>query len=220
MEKQFLVYGVPSRLTIDIAHECLSRKHRVLLTLEPDTAAPPIPAGLEDRLQYVDWNRRSAISARLVLMQAMNKQVQIDHAILVHTPIMDRTIMHDASAAYFEERLDFDLKGYLFIIKELLSYFLKQGKGGMTFLLQNPGPEVLPPMDALCMKAMEGLVESVLTYYSQEPIVLRGLTTRNTQHRQLTEQVLKIILEDSVKTRGKMVKLNQKLQFFGFGLRS
>lgn len=217
MEKTFLITGTPSKLTIDVAHECLSGKHNVLLTLEPGTEAPPIPSGLEQNLQYIEWNRRSPISARFVLLQAYNKQIDIDHAVLVFAPRSDRGVFHEANAAFFEERIDYDIKGFLFMVKELLAYFQKQKKGSMTVVIQNAGPDILPPFDALAMKSLEGLVDSLFVYYAQEAVVLRGVHARSGQNRQIAEHVLNLILEDAPKTRGKWSKYTGKTGIFNFG---
>jgi hypothetical protein len=217
MAKTFLVTGTPAKLTVDIAHECLAAKNKVLLTLEPGTEAPAIPPGLEENLQYVEWNRRSPISARFVLLQAFNQQIAIDHAIVVYNPRLDRSVFHEENAAVIEERVDFDVKGFLFMVKELLMHFQKQNSGTITFVVQNTGPDVLSPFDSLGMHGFQGMVESLFTYYSQETFSIRGVQTRLAQNRQIAEFLLNLISEDSVKTRNKWSRYTGKSGLFNFG---
>lgn len=217
MAKTFLVTGTPSKLTVDMAHECLAAKHNVMLTIEPGTEAPAIPAGLEENLHYVEWNRRSPISARFVLLQALNQGIAIDHAVVVWTPRLDRTVFHEDNAAVIEERIDYDIKGFLFMVKELLLHFQKQGSGTITFVVQNTGPDVLSPGDALSLKGLDGLVESLFTYYSREAFALRGVQTRVAQNRQVAEFVLGLVTEDTAKTRGKWNRYTGKSGIFNFG---
>jgi len=216
MQKTFLITGSPSKLTVDIAHDCLSRKQNVLLTLEPGMEAPAIPSGLEQNLQYIEWNRRSPISSRFVLLQAMNKQIEIDHAVVVYSPFGERTVLHEANAAFFEEKIDQEIKSVLFMVKELLGYFMKAKKGALSFVLQT-GAEVVHPMDALVMEGLHGMVESMFAYYSQENIALRGFVAKNAQNRQIAEFVVQMLLDDLPKTRNKMHRYGSKLNLFGFG---
>lgn len=217
MEQTFLVAGNPSKLNIDIAHEILSQKHRVLLTTEPNTESPPIPAGLESGLHYVEWNRRSPISSRFVMLQADNKQLDIDHAVILFNPSNDKTPVHELASASVEERLDFDMKGYLFLLKELVAYFLKRRKGSFTFVIQNTGPEVLPPMDALLQGSFYNLAESMFTYYQNEPLTFRGIETKLAANRQVAEFILQTVVEDQPRSRSKWIKYTGKTGLFSFG---
>jgi len=217
MEKTFLITGTPTKLTADMAHECLAKHQNVLLTVEPGSETPPVPAGLGESLQYIEWNRRSPISARFVLLQALNRQIEIDHAIIVYHPRDERTVFHEANAAFFEERIDYDLKGFLFMVKELVAYFMRQKRGSLTFVIQNTGPEVPSPFDALGMESLHGLVTSLFSWYEREPITIRGVMTKSPQNRQIAEYVLEMLSEDSPRTRGKMHKYTGKLSLFNFG---
>ena len=217
MEQSFLIAGNQSKLTSDLAQEALSLKHRVLATYEPETEGPIIPSGLEHNLHYVEWNRRSPISSRFVILQALNKEIELDHALLLFNPRQEKIMVHDLPSATIEEKIDFDAKGYLFLLKELINYFLKRRKGSITFVIQNTGPDVLPPIEAMLYGSFYNLAEAMFSCYENEPIVLRGIETKIAANRQLAEYIFQTIGEDQAKNRNKWLKYNGKTGLFSFG---
>lgn len=214
MESTILIAGNASRLNADMAHEALSKKYRVMMTTEPGADLPPIPAGLEEGLQYVEWNRRSPISARFVVLQAQNQELDIDHAVLVYSPPNEKIMAAELSSAFIEEKLDFDCKGFVFLLKELLGYFAKRQKGSITFLLNNPGPDVLPPMESILEGAFMNLGESMFAYQGQGDLVLRGIQSRSNQNRQIAEFLIQTIQENHPKNRNKWIKYTGKSGLF------
>ena len=217
MEQTFLVAGNQAKLNSDIAQEILAQKHRVLVTLDPETDGPAIPVGLESNIHYVEWNRRSPISARFVILQAMNKEINIDHAILIMTPRNIKEAIHEMASAAVEEKIDFDIKGYLFLLKEIINYFIKRKSGSITFIFQNTGADILPPMDALLQGSFYNLAESLFAFYENESFVLRGIETRLSSNRQISEFIIQLILENSSRNRGKWLKFSGKSGIFSFG---
>jgi len=217
MDSTILIAGNPSKLVSDLVHESLSKQYKILSTLDPGTEVPPIPAGLEEGLHYVEWNRRSPISARFVVLQAQNLQLDIDHALITFHPKTSGASLQDLSSAYIEEKLDFDCKGYLFLIKELMAYFSKRGKGSVSLLYHNPGPDVLPPMEAILEGAFLKLGESLFKFYEQESIVLRGIHSSFDQNRQVAEYVLQVLEENHPRNRNKWIKYTGKTGLFSFG---
>lgn len=217
MEQTFLIAGNQAKINTDIAQEILSLKHRALVTLEPEQEGPPIPAGLESNLHYVEWNRRSPISARFVILQALNKQIDIDHAVLLYTPRNVKESIHELASATVEEKVDFDVKGYLFLLKELINYFIKRRTGSITFINQNSGPDVLPPVEALLQGSFYKLAESMFSFYENESFGMRGIETRLSSNRQVAEYVVQMIIENSPRNRGKWIKYNGKNGLFSFG---
>lgn len=217
MEQTFLIAGNQAKINSDIVQEILSLKHRALVTLEPETEGPTIPAGLETNLHYVEWNRRSPISARFVILQALNKQIDIDHAVLLFSPRNLKEGIHELASATVEEKIDFDVKGYLFLLKELINYFIKRRSGSVTFIMQNTGPDVLPPIDALLQGSFYNLAESLFSYYENETFGMRGIETRLSSNRQIAEYAVQVILENSPRSRGKWLKYTGKSGIFSFG---
>ncbi len=217
MVQSFLIAGNQSKLNSDIAQEALSLKHRVLATYEPETEGPIIPSGLENNLHYVEWNRRSPISSRFVILQSINKEIELDHAIILFSPHFDKIMVHELPSAAIEEKIDFDAKGYLFLLKELVNYFLKRRRGSITFVIQNTGPDVLPPVDAMLLGSFYNLAESMFASYENESIVMRGIETKIATNRQIAEYILQTISEDQPKNRNKWLKYNGKSGLFSFG---
>jgi hypothetical protein len=217
MAQSILIAGNHTKLNSDIVQEALSLKHRVLATYDPETDGPVIPSGLEDSLSYVEWNRRSPISSRFVILQALNKQIELDHAIITFAPRQEKMMVQDLQSASIEEKLDFDAKGYLFLLKELINYFLKRRKGSITFVIQNTGPDIPPPIEAMLLGGFYHLAESMFECYENEPIVLRGIDTKIAANRQVAEYLLQTIFEDQPKNRNKWLKYNGKTGLFSFG---
>jgi hypothetical protein len=217
MEQSILIAGNQAKLISDIAQEALSQKQRVLATFEPEVDGPAIPGGLEDTLHYVEWNRRSPISSRFVILEALNKQIELDHAILVFAPRNEKIMIQDLPSSTIEEKFDFDAKGYLFLLKELINYFMKRRKGSISFVIQNTGPDILPPVEAMLLGSFYNLAESMFQLYENEPLILRGIESKIATNRQVAEYILQTIAEDLPKNRNKWLKYNGKTGLFAFG---
>lgn len=216
MNTPLLVTGKQGEFSADLVQEALNRSYLVLATHDSETGAPEVPDGIGDQLSYIPWSRRSLLSARSVVLKLDEQEDGVGHAIVVCSPEGINTPLHKTESALLEERIDATYKGYLFLLKELLSYFIRRGAGDLTLVLYDGGAEVMPPFDATFMAAMEGLAQSLFLFYESEPVVIRALRASDSETRSVAQWVLDSVFERGNKTAGRLSKYGQRGSLFPF----
>ncbi|GHV84938.1 hypothetical protein AGMMS50230_05460 [Spirochaetia bacterium] len=81
------------------------------------------------RQLVLDWNPGSPISGRTLVLSAINKMEHIDDAILVCVPPAYRKNTEDLSPADIDTLIDYHIKGWFFLVRELAAAF-KTRNGG------------------------------------------------------------------------------------------
>ena len=67
-----------------------------------------------------------------------------------------------------------DAKGYMFILRELLSFFVRQGSGKLAMVCYFPGDFTQLPLCAASSGAFRGTVDALSTLYQNENITING----------------------------------------------
>ncbi len=221
MEQSVLITGKQSAFTDDLIQEGLKRLDRLYVSFDENDTPPEIPDTFGDSLRYLPWNRRSLISSRS-LMLAADRQMEdsgegaLQRAIVVCTPEGVNGSLHDTAATVIEEKIDVAVKGYLFVIREIAATFIRRGGGDLTILWYDPGVEVLPPIDSAVYGAVDGLTRSMLTYYENEGVTIRGLSASDADSRGVAQWVLEQVIDRSDKSAGRRQKYGQKLGILPF----
>lgn len=210
MQEPVLITGKQSAFKDDLVQEALNRHLQVFATSDAEDELPEVPDSVGSGLCYVPWSRRSLLSARSMLLSVDRDSQGFSRAILVCAPEGVNTPLHQTESALIEQTVDAALKGYLFVLKELLAYFVRRGEGDLTVVWYDGGADVLPPFDAALASAMQGLVRSLLTFYEEEPVVLRGLHGSESDARAVARWVVEQILDRPGKSGGRWQKYGQR----------
>ena len=216
MNTPLLVTGKQGEFSADLVQEALNRSFRVLATHDSDSGSPEVPDGIGEQLSYTPWNRRSLLSARSVVLEMGGFDDVVQHALVVCSPEGINTPFHKTESALLEERIDSAYKGYLFLLKELISYFSRIGAGELTVIIYDGGAEVMPPFDATLMAAMQGLVKSLFLFYESEPVEIRALQASDSDSRGVAQWVLESVFDRGAKTVGRLTKYGQRGSLFPF----
>lgn len=219
MGKTFLIAGTWSAVTIELIQGALSRNDRVLAALDPDAEQPPIEPDWQKNLRYIPWNRRSPLSAKTFILEGTNAFERIDEALLVYAPEGAGRAIHESALAEIEETMDDDLKGLLFLLKELFAFFEKQKSGTLSCVFFDKGMENLPPLEAAVAGAFRALVPTLQRGYGNEGFLVRGFHAAADQPKEFAQYILGFS-ERTEKTAGRWVKYSGKTGFFSFGRKS
>ncbi len=210
MQEPVLITGKQSAFKDDLVQEVLNRRQQVFATTDPDEVTPEVPDSVGSGLVYIPWTRRSLLSARSMLLSADRDSQGFSRAVLVCAPEGINTPLHQTESALIEQSVDGALKGYLFVLKEILAYFLRRGEGDLTVIWYDGGAEVLPPFDAAIAASMQGLFRSLLAFYEEEPVVLRGLQASESDSRAVAHWVSEQIFDRGDKSAGRWQKYGQR----------
>lgn len=210
MQEPLLITGKQSAFKDDLVQEVLNRNLQVFATSDAEDELPEVPDSVGSGLCYVPWSRRSLLSARSMLLSVDRDSQGFFRAILVCAPEGINTPLHQIESALIERSVDEALKGYLFVLKELLSYFVRRGEGDLTVIWYDGGADVLPPFDAAIAAAIQGLVRSLVTFYEEEPVVIRGLYASESDSRAVARWAAEQILDKTAKSAGRTQKYGQR----------
>lgn len=217
MDGAILITGKESSFFDDMVQEALNRSGpTVVATRDPGGPLPVIPDTIGDSLRYVPWARRSLLSARSALLEADRLAGSIAHGFVLCSPEGVNSSLHQTESALIEERVDAAVKGYLFIIKELIAYMIRRGGGDVTIIQYDGGAEVMPPLDAAVIGAVQHLTKSLFAFYESEPVVIRGLQASESDGRLAANWVLEQSLEKASKSAWRWQKYGQRSGIFSF----
>ena len=85
----------------------------------------------------LEWNRRSPVSARTVVLSTVNAFETLDEAVILEPRLPAGSPLHESASADIERAFD-DAKGPVFLARELLRSFLAYGGGIMSFVSGGP----------------------------------------------------------------------------------
>jgi NAD(P)-dependent dehydrogenase (short-subunit alcohol dehydrogenase family) len=169
MNQACLVTGKSSQLLAEVVHETVARGRKSLIAR---SGALDLSAAAETAVT-VTWNRRSALSARSVVLHAQNLYGRLDEAVIVFSPVRESVPFHESSIVSIENRTDAEVKGYLFMIREIVSYFQKQRSGRLVLAVQEAASEVRSPLEAMSLGSFISAAEALQQFYRNEPLEIR-----------------------------------------------
>jgi hypothetical protein len=175
MEQACLVTGKSNELLAEVVNEATARDRRILVARSGPLETFRAPEGTAT----VSWNRRSALSARSVVLHAQNLYGRLDEAVVVFSPVRESVPFHESSIVSIENRTDAEVKGYLFLIREIVSLFQKQGGGTLVLAVLEQPNELRSPLEAMSLGGFAAAAEALLRYYQNEPIEVRLCRSRS-----------------------------------------
>jgi NAD(P)-dependent dehydrogenase (short-subunit alcohol dehydrogenase family) len=131
--------------------------------------APSNPGAARSPL-LLPWNRRSPVSARTVLLSALNVFDTLDEALILEPPFLADAPLNAVPSADIERAFD-EAKGPLFLCRELLGSFLAHGGGVIGFVSVGPAAG---PVGSAAHEAFKGLAGSLLASPGSGTVVANG----------------------------------------------
>ena len=168
MEQACLVTGKSSELLAEVVREAVAHGRRTTLARGGPLELPQL-----EGVSVVSWNRRSALSARSVVLHAQNTHGRLEEAVIVFSPVRDTVPFHESSIVNIENRVDAEMKGYLFLIRELASVFQKQRSGTLLLAVHDYESEVRSPAEAMALGGFMAAAESLQRFYEREPLEVK-----------------------------------------------
>jgi NAD(P)-dependent dehydrogenase (short-subunit alcohol dehydrogenase family) len=164
MGRVVLVSDVQTPLGEELARRYLAEGASVAVTRSNLRSRESPLVSESDGLLLTDWNRRSPISTRNVLLSVANRFGRIEEAVLLQDPTVEARLLPDATYESIERAADAWLKGPLFLLKGLLEAFARDGGGRLALVEYAPreAPGGRPPLEAALRGAFRALAQSLL----------------------------------------------------------
>ncbi len=189
MGRTCLVTGKSTELLVEVARRTTARERRTLIARSGALEV----AGVGDEATVVPWNRRSALSARSVVLHAHNLYGRLDEAVIVFSPVRESVPFHESSIVSIENRTDAEVKGYLFMIREILALFQKQRSGTLVLAVLEQESELQSPLEAISYGGFVSGAEAMQRYYANEALEVRLCSTRSTDTAGYAEHIVDVL---------------------------
>jgi NAD(P)-dependent dehydrogenase (short-subunit alcohol dehydrogenase family) len=127
----------------------------------------------------VPWGRASTVSARNVLLRTVTAFGRLDAAVFTFDPALERVLLHEADYADIEGAVDEWVRGTLFLLREVLGLFVRQGSGTLALVrgFARGRPEESPPLEAMVRGAVGELASSLLSSYEGTGVTVVSFET-------------------------------------------
>ncbi len=174
MAKTCLIAPGTTKLAQLLARRNLKEGWRAVLSVdecEDSESANPI---------CIKWNKRSPFGAAALLRSALSAldSRNFERIFLVFSPPGDNRPFHTLESSELEGILDYQAKGMLYLIREVLGRSMGSlGSGGaekteLYCLLHSNETELLSPLDRGIMEFYRGLLRGIMSSYENENLNL------------------------------------------------
>jgi len=210
MGNTILLNGKNTPLGMQLSRLFLESGSKVAGLLEggPSTSLPG--EEVEENLVLIPWNRTSSLSVHNVIVESVNKMESIEEVVFLFQPAIDNKPIHELSLAQVESYIDSSVKGSIYLLREVLGYFQKRQRGSLYVILHIAGLEVLPPIDAVGMGAIEAFTNSLFTLYQNEDVNINGFTSDSSDSREYAEFIYNTIQQKARTTHGKWYRFSDR----------
>ena len=117
----------------------------------------------EEDLLVIEWNRKSPISAKNVLLTALNRFDRIDETLLLLTPELDQKLLQETATETIDRAVDTWIKGSLFLMKAVLVLYGQKQEGALALINHVPRvtTAVPPPLESALRGSFRATAEAV-----------------------------------------------------------
>ncbi|MDR1947813.1 MAG: hypothetical protein LBQ38_00300 [Spirochaetaceae bacterium] len=222
MTRGILIAGTESSLSAAISGEAGRRVEQFAAAFIPSHISDPGPERLAaegSRLIPLSWNPGSPISARALVLAAVNRLEHIDNAILVCTPPSVRRPADELSPGDIEAIVNDYIKGWFFLVRELTIHLKTRGAGTLALVLSDIGTagvrdETVDLMGPSVAASFRSFAQGLLAASFGKPYATLAFSTETGEDAGFASFIFKHVDEGGRRSSGKWFKFG-KLGIFG-----
>jgi hypothetical protein len=159
----------------------------------------------EEELAVIDWNRQSPISAKNVLLSALNRFHSIDETLLLCTPELEQKLLQETATDTIDRAVDSWIKGALFLMKAVLELYGRKQAGFLGLINHIPQVEaaVPPPLENALRGSFTATAEAMFAGTGQKNIFVIGFESRSSKIEELADFIFETMKNRGLRTTGK-----------------
>ena len=207
MEKRILITGLDSKLKARMIKLFLDGNFQVAATISKMNINDK---KVNKNLLEIPWNNRSPLSAKDIILECRNKMDGFDNSLTVFSSQQNNKPIHDSSSADIENVIDTNIKGNIFILKEIILYFQKQGKGNISLIHDIEQSEIVSPLNAVETGGFSSLANSLFAFYQNENLAINSFKSNSSEWEDYAEYIYKNISERENQIHGKVFKFPER----------
>ena len=199
MSRTVLITDVHTPLGDQLLRRYLGEGYPVAATRCKEAVIRTPVVSEEEQLLLIDWNRSSAISAKNVLLAALNRYERIDETLILSPPELEQKLLQETPAQTIEREVDTWIKGTLFLTHTVLLQYAQQHGGCLALVNHTPREEstVPAPLENALRGSFAALAGSILAGTALENVFVNGFESRTQKIEELADFIF-----DNMKSRG------------------
>lgn len=166
----------------------------------------------------IPWNSRSALSARSLVIAAVNECGSLDRATIVISPQRGALSLVDTGITELERYLDNELRSVVYLVREMLSAFSERGQGELTVIIVEPNADSVAPLQSLVLGAVDAFLSTILEQYRESGPPVYGFAGPDSEEHigEFADFVRGERLERGGKIRGRIQRFGKRGAFRSF----
>ncbi|MDR2596149.1 MAG: hypothetical protein LBC76_02390 [Treponema sp.] len=217
MTRGIFIAGNESALSRAIEAETTNRVEQFAAAYIPNRLAGAVKNSTSEtpKRLSLEWNPSSPISARTLVLAAENRLEHIDEAILICSPPSVRCKAADLSFSDVEIMLNDHIKGWFFLIKELISVFNNRRRGSLVLVYPDIPPiqsrdEAADILGQPALASFRTMTQSLLSSAQNEAYTTMAFSTSDAGNETAFASFLyKSLDESSKRSNGKLHKFGK-----------
>ncbi|MDR0599761.1 MAG: hypothetical protein LBG84_06750 [Treponema sp.] len=179
MTRGILIAGNGSPLFYALGAEAARRVSGYAAAFIPQSRDAPLRSEPARQIT-LEWNSPSPISARTLVLSAVNRLEHIDEAILVCVPPVCRKRAEDLALPEIDTYADDQIKRWIFLVRELALIFRARESGTLALVLSGTGAgtrdETADLLGLPAAAAFRALAQGVLASSQNAPYNVMGFS--------------------------------------------
>ncbi len=211
MDKIVLIIGSETLLGRKLIELSLNKGNRVIAPVM--TSQDKLKESSNRNLRVIPWNRGSLISSKTVIREAVRSFGRIDTVLVVHPEPKIPSSLSESSIESMDEAINTFIHGSLYLIKELVDYFVSEEKGTLAFAEPDRDSEGIFPVSNLIRGGFHAFADAVLL--SRMPGIYKcGFLTQITEMDDFGDFILNVLDNSDPRANGEWLKFSEKKGIF------
>lgn len=217
MGRVVLISDVQAPLGEQLVRRYLAEGYSVAATRSSQGARESALVSENEGFLLTDWNRKSLISTKNVLLAVLNRFDRIDETLVLESPAPERSLLQELSYDAIERAVDSWIKGTLFLIKGVLELYGKGG--GLLGLINHVQQEygtAFPPLEAALRGSFKAAAQALFASNTQKDVYINGFEfycSQEAQAKEFAEFIFTTMKERGGRTSGRWFRYQPKAGF-------
>ena len=159
----------------------------------------------EEDLLVVEWNRSSPISAKNVVLTALNRFDRIDETLLLLTPKLEQKLLQETATETIDRAVDAWIKGSLFLMKAVLVLYGRTQGGSLALInhMAQAATAVPPPLESALRGSFRATAEAIFAGIGEQNVFVSGFESHSAKIEELADFIFDTMNGKTVRTTGK-----------------
>jgi NADP-dependent 3-hydroxy acid dehydrogenase YdfG len=216
MDRIVFITDVDTQLGSSLLKHCYTDYKHIVGTISSPVKEFSFSDVIDERLDIIEWNRRSPFEAKNILLSVIKKYKKLDEVLVIHSSMADTTQLHNIEVADIDMTVDIWIKSYIFLCREILNYFSSK-TGGLLLLINNihyENKKNTSPLFELIKHGFSGFMQQLMRVYKDRSITINGIESSSPDAKELSTFIYKCLCERLRNLSGKIVTFKKKGKLF------